>query len=288
MDLWTRRRANVHFGKRIYPVDKMTLLFNDPPQFIDHYYHFAAELWHGMWRMIGGHLDPKISARGETSVEDPARAIFAHCKRSEWRDKIGYNQYFLHATFPSIGIETEEDWKGRALMTQGTPGYEDEDGEGGSAKAWRFDRVLLVDRSAAFRGSTTGFYTHRTAGSAFISNKKIVSPYWWETVRRRVLKFAGVPNATLDYAISDPNLQKKLKVDPTPPPIVISYLSRQGWRRRLIQEDHQLLLSSVKDLCASKGWEFILFQPENYTLDEQLRIAARSTVIYLLLNFSVR
>lgn len=278
MDTWTRRRANVHFGNRIYTVEKTTILVNDPPQFIDHYYHFAAELWLGMWRMMGGHLDPKIGPRGETSIEDPVRVIFAHCKRGEWRDRIGYNQYFLHATFPSIGIETEEDWQGRALMTQGAPGYEDEDGGSGTAKAWRFDRVLLVDRSAAFRGPTTGFYTHRTAGSAFISNREIASPYWWETIRRRVLRFAGVPNATLDYSISDPTLQKQLKINPTPPPVVISYLSRQGWRRRLIEEDHQLLLSSVKDLCESKGWEFILFHPEKYSLDEQLRIAARSTV----------
>jgi len=279
MDFWTRRRANVYFGKRIYTVDRMTLLFNDPPQFIDHYYHFAAELWLGMWRMIGGHLDPKISPRGDTSIEDPARVIFAHCKRGEWKDKIGYNQYFLHATFPSIGIETEEDWKGRALMTQGTPGYEDEDGEGGSAKAWRFDRVLLVDRSAAFRGLATGYYTHRTAGSAFVSNKETASPYWWEAVRRRVLGFAGVPNAMLDYAINDPKVQRKLNIKSKSPPVVVSYLSRQGWRRRLIEEDHKLLLSSVKDVCKRKGWEFLLFHPENYTLDQQLQIAARSTVM---------
>lgn len=278
MDFWTRRQANIYFGRRIYSVDKLTLLVNDPSQFIDHYYHFAAELWLGMWRFLAGHLDPKIGPRGETTIEDPARVMFPHCSATAWRDKIGYNQYFLHATFPSIGVETEEDWKGRVYMTQGTPGFEEEDGEGGSAKAWRFDRVLLVDRSAAFRGPTTGYYTHRTAGAAFYSNRDTTSPYWWETVRRRVLSFAGVPNTTLDYAITDAVLQKELGVDPTPPPIVISYLSRQGWRRRLIDEDHQLLLSSVKDLCASKGWEFILFHPEKYTRDEQLRIAARSTV----------
>ena len=79
MDLWTRQQAITFFGKRIYPIEKMTILVNDPPQFIDHYYHFAAELWLGMWRMIGGHLDPKIGPRGETSVEDPVRIIFAHC-----------------------------------------------------------------------------------------------------------------------------------------------------------------------------------------------------------------
>jgi len=284
MEFWTRQQAITFFGKRIYPIEKMTILVNDPPQFLDHYYHFAAELWLGMWRMIGGHLDPKIGPRGETSVEDPVRIIFAHSARGQWRDKIGYNQYFVHATFPSIGIETAEDWFGRALMTQGSPGDEEDNGEGGSAKAWRFDRVLLVDRSAAFRAPTTGHYTHRTAGSAFISNRDTASPYWWETVRRRVLRFAGVPNVTLDYAIGDPIVQKQLEINLPLPPIVISYISRQGWRRRLVEEDHALLLLSLQDLCRKKGWELVLFHPEKYTLDEQLQIAARSTVGFLRLN----
>lgn len=280
MDLWPRRRANIHFGRRIYPVSGVTLLFNDPLQFIDHYYHFAAELWLGVWRMYAGTLDPHIGPRGDTTLPDPARAIFAHCKASEWRDKIGYNQYFLHATFPSISLETQEDWQGRARMTLGEPGFADDNGESGTAKAWHFDRVLLVDRSAAFRGPTTGYFTHRTAAAAFLSNKDTASPYWWETIRRRVLTFAGTPNSTLDYAITDPKQHVELGVEPKArnPPIVISYLSRQGWRRRLIESHHELLEKSVRDLCERKGWEFLLFHPEKYTLDEQLRIAARSTV----------
>ncbi|KAF8316420.1 hypothetical protein DL93DRAFT_2056393 [Clavulina sp. PMI_390] len=281
MDFWTRREANVYFGNRIYPVSSLTLLYNDPPQFIDHYYHFAAELFLGTWRFLSGHLDKTIPRSGETALADPARAIFAHCGGATWRDKIGYNQYFLHATWPSIGLETAEDWAGRIRMTQGSSGSAEENGADGTARAWRFDRVLLVDRSAAFRGPTTGYYTHRTAGSAFLSTLGKASPYWWETVRRRVLSFSGVSNRTLDYATGlDPAAPIKLSSDSEKQPIVISYVSRQGWRRRLIEEDHELLEKSVKELCERKGWEYLLFHPEKYTLDEQLKIAARSTVMF--------
>lgn len=175
-------------------------------------------------------------------------------------------------------------------MTKGTPGAEDAVdgagiGAGGTAKAWRFDRVLVNDRSASFRGPTTGYFTHRTAGAAFFSTRDIASPFWWETVRRRVLAFSQVPKLIMDYSFEklSPETRKDLGVTDVAdaslkPPIVVSYLSRQGWRRRLREEDHKLLESSVRDLCKSKGWEFILFHPENYTLGDQLAIAARSTV----------
>ena len=251
----------------------MTLLFNDPRQFIDHYYHFAAELILGVWRMYAGWLDPTIDKRGNTKLVDPARAIFSHCRPDEWRDYTRYNQYFLHAAFPSIGIETEQDWIGRIVMTNGTYGKSGDGGKSGTARAWRFDRVLLVDRSAAFRGEITGALTHRTAASAYFSNSRKSSQYWWETIRRRVLSFAMVSQEILDYSL--PPMPKGNRKEP---PILISYLSRQGWRRRLIEEDHLKLVEALEQLCDSKGWEFLIFHPEKYTRDKQLEIAARTTV----------
>ena len=262
------------FGTRVYTISNFTLLFNDPKQFIDHYYHFAAELFLGAWRMYAGWLDPNITPRGYTVLPDPSRVIFAHCTTNEWRDYIDYNQYFLHASFPGLGLETQGDWLGRIRMSEGDYGEED---DMGSAKVWRFDRVLLVDRSASFRGEICGSHTQRTAAEAYNSNKHIASRYWWETIRRRVLAFARVPQSIMDYSIPL-ELQEEYKVQPGPPPVVITYLSRQGWRRRLTEESHQALLAAVQDLCDSKGWEFYLFYPERYSRDDQLAIAARSTV----------
>lgn len=284
MDFWGRHQTHLHFGNRIYPITNLTILANDPPQFIDHYYHFAAELWLGIQRFLSTYLPSSSippSPRGESTMESPARLFFPHCAKNTWRDKLGFNQYFLWATYPSISVETAEDWQGRANMTLGWPGAEDDDGEGGTTKAWRFDRVLLIDRSASFRAPTTGYYTHRTAGASFFATVDKASPYWWETVRRKVLGFAGVPNEVMDWSITEPEVQKEVgMVDAKPAPVVVTYVSRQGWRRRLIEEDHKLLEASVRDVCKSKGWEFILFHPEQYSLDDQLLIAARSTVMF--------
>ncbi len=158
-------------------------------------------------------------------------------------------------------------------MTNGTYGKSGDGGKSGTARAWRFDRVLLVDRSAAFRGEITGALTHRTAASAYFSNSRKSSQYWWETIRRRVLSFAMVSQEILDYSL--PPMPKGNRKEP---PILISYLSRQGWRRRLIEEDHLKLVEALEQLCDSKGWEFLIFHPEKYTRDKQLEIAARTTV----------
>ena len=224
--------------------------------------------------MYAGWLDPNITPRGHTVLPDPSRAIFAHCPTSDWRDYIDYNQYFLHASFPSMGLETQDDWLGRIRMSEGEYGEEDDEG---TAKLWRFDRVLLVDRSASFRGEICGSRTQRTVAEAYYSNKDIASRYWWEPIRRRVLGFARVPESIMDYSVPL-DLQEELGVELGLPPVVITYLSRQGWRRRLTDESHNELLAAVQDLCDSKGWEFILFHPENYSRDDQLAIAARSTV----------
>ena len=224
--------------------------------------------------MLAGWLDPTIDKYGNTKLLDPARAIFTHCRADEWRDYTGYNQYFLHAAFPSIGIETADDWKGRIVMTNGTYG-DFKNGGGGTAKAWRFDRVLLVDRSAAFRSEVTGQITHRTAASAYFSNSNRASQFWWETIRRRILSFAMVPQEILDYAVPPASWDKAKHREH---PILISYLSRQGWRRRLPEQDHLQLVEALTSLCNSKGWEFLIFHPEKYTRDEQLKIAARTTV----------
>ncbi|KAF8335775.1 uncharacterized protein EI90DRAFT_3152800 [Cantharellus anzutake] len=275
-DIISRDVARSRYGKRISTISDTTFLFNDPRQFLDHYYHFAAELLLGAWRMYSGWLDPTIDKRGKTKLPDPARAIFAHAYADEWRDYIGYNQYFLHAAFPSIGLETEIDWKGRIIMTNGTYGTLEDNGASGTARAWRFDRVLLVDRSAAFRSELTGAITQRTAASAYFSNHDKASQFWWETIRRRVLSFARVPNEILDYSIPAGLRDRGNREEP---PILITYVSRQGWRRRLIEEDHIKLVESLEELCKSKRWEFLIFHPERYNRDQQLEIAARTTVM---------
>lgn len=70
---------------------------------INHYYHFAAELLMGTFRMLAS-FDSHINARGEsTTIPTPARAVFPHVEPKVWRDGPRFNQFFLHSVWPSIG-----------------------------------------------------------------------------------------------------------------------------------------------------------------------------------------
>lgn len=287
--------ARSRYGSRIHTISATSILYNDPRQFIDHFYHFAAELFLGTWRMLSGFLYPSIDAYGRinsTTLTDPARVIFANCGSDEWRDYSEFNQYILHAAFPSVGIETKADWAGRISMTKGEHGP-DRSVNGpktelvGSAKAWRFDRVLLVDRSAAFRGPICGGQNYRTAAEAFHSNNELASPYWWEPIRRRLLRFARVSTKVIDYSVpvsSEPEFKLASGQKKKSMPVVITYVNRQrwtnkhGWTRKLNENDHVGLVAAIEALCKEKRWEFIQFFPETLTKDEQLAVAARTTV----------
>ena len=38
------------------------------------------------------------------------RLMLLHASSEEWRDKPGFNAYFLRAIFPSLALEDAEDW----------------------------------------------------------------------------------------------------------------------------------------------------------------------------------
>lgn len=123
---------------------------------------------------------------------------------------------------------------------------------------------------------------------------------WWKSVRTAVWRFAGVAEQDeasygIDRRAIDDQLQTTLseEFDETEK-IVITYISRQSTRRRLIPEDHDILVKELEDLVARKNaaikgmiasggsgakkWELNIVQAEHLTKDDQVRIAARTTV----------
>jgi len=172
---------------------------------------------------------------------------------------------FFYSSFPSITIEVQENWEDRIFMTRK------------GDKAWVFERVLLTDRSAAFRGDSCGGQTQRTASEAYEAVRDKASKYWWEPIRRSVLQFAGVGQEILDLAINYP-AQGDVQASKRKP--VITYISRQsGSRRKLIDNDHQSLVIAVERLAARRGWEFNVVDAGSLEQEEQLRLAARTTVM---------
>ncbi|KDN33381.1 hypothetical protein RSAG8_13530, partial [Rhizoctonia solani AG-8 WAC10335] len=145
LDWISPKDAEARWGKRVWAVPDFTILYWDPLQFINHYYHFAAELLMGTWRMLASY-DPHINVRGEyTKIPTPARAVFPHVEPKVWRDSPSFNQFFLHAVWPGIGMEFSDAWEDRVKLTRSS---DPSDPNNKSPHAYLYEKVLLADRSA--------------------------------------------------------------------------------------------------------------------------------------------
>ncbi|EKM54175.1 uncharacterized protein PHACADRAFT_257832 [Phanerochaete carnosa HHB-10118-sp] len=263
---------------RVYPIEGNTFLFNDPQQFLDHYYHFCAELLVGAWAMWQGVHHAKVDpAHADITTAPPVtRAIFAHADATGWRDRPGFNAYFLRAAFPSLTVEVQADWQDRIAASAAGGG------DGAHARVWRLDTVLLADRSAAFRGVVCGTQVHRTAGEAFhhMRNLGQLARWWWEPVRRAVLRFADVGEGALEIGVRMAAQAERGAPVPGPDePVVVTYVNRQGVRRHLVDEDHERLVLELRRLCGARGWEFVDAKAELMTKEEQLALVSRTTVL---------
>jgi hypothetical protein len=241
-----------------------------------HYYHFVAELFVGTWAFWNAAFDATVDTNTwKTSAPPVARAIFAHSD-DRWRDGPGFNSYFLRAAFPSLTVEIQKDWEDRIQSTSTLD------------RAWHFDTVLLADRSAAFKGRLCGSTNQRTASEAYdpMWEQGKLKKGWWEPVRREVLRFAGVEDKILDLGVrieKEANsrghgAQGALSLPFRKEKAVITYVSRQAVRRRLVQEDHETLVAALKELADRKGYELNVIQAEKLNKDEQLDIMSRTTV----------
>lgn len=257
---------------------------------LDHYYHFVAELLFGTWAFWIGSFNATIDTNTWTSSAPPVhRAIFGNNPPEGIRDKPGFNAFFLRSAFPSLPVETEFDWTDRIYTTIN------------GDRAYQFDVILVSDRSAAFKGKLCGLINHRIAAEAYepFWNDGRLQKEWWEPVRRRLLRFAGVSEEATDYGLEIEKawqrdseevvkaLGSKPNVSPVQLPIlkekaVITYISRQSARRHLLREDHELLVASLREMTMRKGYELIIIEAEKLTKDEQLEIMSKTTVGKLL------
>ncbi|KAK0487156.1 hypothetical protein IW261DRAFT_594810 [Armillaria novae-zelandiae] len=267
--------AKRRWGDRVLTVEGNTLLVNEPSQFLRHYYHLCAELFFGVqafWH--GAHSEPTADSESEV-LTHPApppldRIIFAHATVDGWRDDPGFNAFFLRVAYPSLTVETWDDWEDRiAATSSGTAAY-------------RFPVLLLTNRSAAHRGPICRSQTQRIASEAWEYMRRhallmgVRVGGWWEPVRSAVLRFAGAP-------VSRSTMREK----PMPERVVITYISRQGGqRRRLVDEDHDGMVDALEELVQRKNtgrgdvaWELNVLEAEGMTKDEQLGVIARTTFL---------
>ncbi|KAF7965747.1 hypothetical protein HWV62_42026 [Athelia sp. TMB] len=292
---------------RIWSVEGGTVLNNDPPQFLDHYYHFVGEFlmgvqafWTSAFSPENHYLDPTALPKQDKpprgsiqpesddhSIPPISRLIFANLQPSEWRDKPGFNAYFLRAAFPSVGVEVMYDWEDRVAATT-VP--EDKT----YTRAWHFPYLLLHERSASFRGDWCGGKVHRIAAEA-IEKARVegrLMKSWWAQVRQRVLAFAGADSE--DDVMEPASLATRGTAMETrmPRKVVLTYLSRQDVRRHLLDADHRALVKALRDYVKQKNiewaadatgkkreWELVIAKGESMTKDEQVRLFGRTSIL---------
>lgn len=191
------------------------------------------------------------------------------------------------ALFPSTSMLYPQDFADLAKATsQGRP------------KAFVLERALLADRSAAFRGPYTG-PTARTVASAY--QVGTASRWWWEPIRRQMLRYCSVSEEIIDrahegYGAVDPadtaSRQSTLTGEEPGPGVValkplspqgnylplVTYISRQNSRRHLTEESHKDLVREMEERAKKVGFEWLLVEAEKLTKEEQIALAARTTV----------
>lgn len=238
------QRAKEVLGVEAHLIGGNTFLVNDPPQFITHYYHWAAELWFGFWRTYSS-LDSLITDQGNTTLPPIDRIMFRHLDATHWRDYASLNQWIIRSNFPSIAMEFIDDWRERAEL----------------GATYVLDRVVLADRSGAMQSFNFARY-QRSASAAFSLPG---SASWWLTMRNNVIQYAGLSAAAGEGTTKRP---------------VITYISRQEWgRRMLIKEDHDRLVNELYKLRDNYGYEVNIVAAEKMSRVEQLRLAARTTIM---------
>lgn len=193
------------------------------------------------------------------------------------RDKPRFNPTILFNLFPSAAILYPEDFADIAKSTSSH-----------LPSAFVMDHALLADRSAAFRGQYTGS-TARTVASAL--KVGTASKWWWEPIRRQILRYSGVDEDTINrnlegHGAIDPADFKLgpgvADLEPLAPPgtytPVVTYISRQSSRRRLTADSHKDLVAALTERSKKIGFELVIVEAEKMTKEEQLALSARTTV----------
>jgi hypothetical protein len=171
---------------------------------------------------------------------------FIRLDADHWRDYASMNQWVVRASLPALSMEFAGEWAERAR----------------TGRAYAFSRVILADRSAAMLGYNWR-RTQRTASNPFALPGSV---HWWAPLRNAVVNFANV-------GVPPP-------ADPNQP--VITYISRQGWgRRMLIEKDHEGLVRELHRLRDEKGYEVNIVSMDKLSRVEQLQLAGRTTVCFV-------
>jgi len=218
----------------------VTIIFNDPPGpagYLAFHSNFLTEAFAGALKVLGS--APPLPGLNSTESIIPKRFIFANCRDDlGWRDNKNLNAWLLFTAFPGASIEEKSTWAARA--SSGVPVVA--------------ERAVVVDRwSAQSKGGEPGKWGKMNAGVATVSTPMS----WFEPVRKAMLDGLGIQLGR-------------------PQRPVVLYLDNQDAGRRLGDEDHQLLIHSLKSLTDIA--EVHVVKLNQMKLTEQVQVLSRADV----------
>lgn len=189
------------------------------------------------------------------------------------------------ALFPNMALLYPQDWaalKNQTISQQ--------------PKAYMLEQAILADRSASFYGEMTGPNSRTVASAVYVGT---VSRWWWEPVRRQMLRYSGVSEDVIDRSregygqVDILNLRHKYgyhqgyglpsgmhepELEPGEYTPVVTYISRQNSRRRLTPESHADLVQHLEALQKKIAFELHIVEAERMTKEEQIALAGKTTV----------
>ncbi|KAJ7135780.1 hypothetical protein C8R44DRAFT_388680 [Mycena epipterygia] len=233
-------------GPCITRIEGLSVIVYDPAQFMKHFYHWFGEIILGVWRVyshvaLGANITP-------SALPLPRRFMLPFIKNGAWRDRAGVDGPLMRAAFPDAAIEQAGYWKDLAKL--GTTAV--------------FERIVLVSRKSAHKHPFSSVWYKMIAGTMNVS----APDDFWTPIRASV--WQNVLGAAPDQGV------EKLSVPKRP---LVTYISRQGSGRRLVEKDHEGLVAALRALEDAGICEFQLAAMERLTLRDQIELVSRSTIL---------
>ncbi|KAF8338671.1 hypothetical protein F5887DRAFT_982351 [Amanita rubescens] len=242
-----------HFARRVKGV---TVVMYDPVNFMHHFYHWWGEVILGAWRVYSTINQSNVTHMPfppTWSETQPMHFLMPFSVNGGWRDHAGVNGPLMRAAFPSASLEESNHWADLKAL--------------GSTMV--FDRLMIVNRQAAHFHPNGGVWFKMIAGSMSVNATK----HFWEPLRGSLVK------GLLGYVPTVNNRGAVLSHEEDNGPPLVTYVSRQGGGRRLGQEYHDSLVSSLRELENEGVIRFHVARMELMTIHEQIELAAKTTIM---------
>ncbi|EAU82121.2 hypothetical protein CC1G_09580 [Coprinopsis cinerea okayama7 len=260
-------------------IPDVTVFLYDSPQFMHHFYHWWGEIILGMWRVYSTlALDHKPSSLDPVGfpLPWPTRFVMPAVSGAEWRDRAGIIGPTMRAAFPQASIEKADYWNDLIKLDTTVV----------------FERSMIINRDKAHKHPLSGRWFKMVGGTMGLTGPE----FFWEPLRhslvRNTIGYVPVVDSkgrilasSLKHTLSSPSESITALEDDMESPDgrydlpVVTYISRQGSGRRLVAEDHELLVKSLKDLEKQGVCTVLIPQMEKLSIREQIAIIAKTTIL---------